>query len=72
MILPLYATLFRLQLEYCIQLWVAHFRRDVDNIERVQGSATHMIREQQGRPYKERLRDLNLFSLHKRRLRGGI
>ena len=65
MILALYATLVRLQLEYCVQFCAPHFRRDVDNIERVQRKATRMIRGQQGRPYSDRLRDRNLFSLHK-------
>ena len=43
MILPVYAALVRPQLEYCIQLWAPHFRRDVDSVERVQRRATGMI-----------------------------
>ena len=59
-ILPIYAALVRLQVAYCVQFWVPHFKRDVDNMGRVQRRATRMIRGQH----------LNLFSLHTRRLRG--
>ena len=54
-ILPLYATLVRPQLEYCVQFCAPHFRRDVDNTERVQRRATRMVKGQWGRSYEERL-----------------
>ena len=70
-ILPLYAALVRPQLEYCVQFWAPHFQEGCRQHGEDPEEATCMIRGQQGRPY-ERLRDLNLFSLQKRRLRGDL
>jgi len=67
-ILSLYSVLVWPHLEYCVQMWSSQYRRDTDLLECIQRSTTEMIQGVEHLSYEDRLRELVLFILERRRL----
>ena len=55
-IMPLYKSLVRPHLEYCVPIWSPHYQKDIELVEGVQRRATKLIDEVRNLHYEERIK----------------
>ena len=71
-IMPLYKTLVRPHLDYCVQAWRPHLVKDVTRLEKIQRRATKMIRGCEKLDYEGRVERLGLTRFEMRMRRADL
>jgi len=60
--MPLYKSLVRPHLEYCVPICSPYYRKDIELVEGVQRRATKLIDGVRNLHYEERIKKLNLMT----------
>lgn len=69
---PLYSSLVRPHLQYCIRVWRCRHKKEAELLGEGPEESHEEDQRDGAHPYEERLRQLVLFSLEKRRVWGDL
>ena len=69
----LYKTYIRPHLEYCVQTWSPHLKKDIECLERIQHRATKIVQGFKVEAIRRETENkLGMYTLRQRRIRGDL